>query len=61
MSGYQLQLNQLKGSFENAKEQAQKAEKIAFLFNIVDFKEGGEVAENLNCLYNILDLQLKFI
>ncbi len=41
-----------KGSFENAKEQAQKAEKIAFsLQNCLDFKEGGEVAENLNYLY----------
>ena len=41
-----------KGSFDNAKEQAQKAEKIAFsLQNCLDFKEGGEVAENLNYLY----------
>ena len=41
-----------KGSFENAKEQAQKAEKIAFsLQHCLDFKEGGEVAENLNYLY----------
>ena len=41
-----------KGSFDNSKEQAQKAEKIAFsLQNCLDFKEGGEVAENLNYLY----------
>ncbi len=41
-----------KGCFENAKEQAKKAEKIAFsLQNCLDFKEGGEVAENLNYLY----------
>ena len=41
-----------KGSFDNAKEQAQKAEKIAFsLQNCLDFKEGGEIADNLNYLY----------
>ena len=33
-------------------KQAKKAEKIAFsLQNCLDFKEGGEVAENLNYLY----------
>ncbi len=41
-----------KGNLNNAKEQAQKAQKIAFsLQNCLDFKEGGEVAENLNYLY----------
>ena len=41
-----------KGNLNNAKEQAQKAQKIAFsLQNCLDFKEGGEVAENLKYLY----------
>ena len=41
-----------KGSLESAKEQAIKAEKIAFsLQNCLDFKDGGEIAENLNYLY----------
>ena len=41
-----------KGNLNNAKEQAQKAQKIAFsLQNCLDFKEGGEIAENLNYLY----------
>ena len=40
------------GSLETAKEQAQKAEKIAYsLQNCLDFKDGGEIAENLNYLY----------
>ena len=41
-----------KGNLNSAKEQAQKAEKIAFsLQNCLDFKEGGEIADNLNYLY----------
>ena len=41
-----------KGNPESAKEQAQKAQKIAFsLQHCLDFKDGGEVAENLNYLY----------
>ncbi|MBF96556.1 MAG: hypothetical protein CFH34_01438 [Alphaproteobacteria bacterium MarineAlpha9_Bin4] len=41
-----------KGNLNNAKELAQKAEKIAFsLQNCLDFKEGGEIADNLNYLY----------
>ena len=41
-----------KGNLNNAKEQAQKAQKIAYsLQNCLDFKEGGEIAENLNYLY----------
>ena len=41
-----------KGNLNNAKEQAQKAQKIAFsLQNCLDFSEGGEIAENLNYLY----------
>ena len=53
MSTYQILLNLwIKGSLDNAKELAQKAEKIAFsLQNCLDFKEGGEIAENLNYLY----------
>ena len=41
-----------KGNVDNAKELAKKAEKIAFsLQNCLDFKEGGEIADNLNYLY----------
>ena len=41
-----------KGNLNNAKEFAQKAEKIAYsLQNCLDFKEGGEIADNLNYLY----------
>ena len=41
-----------KGNLDNAKELAKKAEKIAFsLQNCLDFKEGGEIADNLNYLY----------
>ena len=41
-----------KGNLNNAKELAQKAEKIAYsLQNCLDFKEGGEIADNLNYLY----------
>ena len=41
-----------KGNLNSAKELAQKAEKIAFsLQNCLDFKEGGEIADNLNYLY----------
>ena len=40
------------GNLNSAKELAQKAEKIAFsLQNCLDFKEGGEIADNLNYLY----------
>ena len=40
------------GNLNSAKELAQKAEKIAFsLQNCFDFKEGGEIADNLNYLY----------
>ena len=41
-----------KVNLNNAKELAQKAEKIAYsLQNCLDFKEGGEIADNLNYLY----------
>ena len=41
-----------KGNLDSAKKLAQKAEKIAFsLQNCLDFKEGGEIADNLNYLY----------
>ena len=41
-----------KGNLNNAKELALKAEKIAYsLQNCLDFKEGGEIADNLNYLY----------
>ncbi len=41
-----------KGNLDSAKELAQKAEKIAFsLQKCLDFKEGGEIADNLNYLY----------
>jgi len=41
-----------KGNLANSKEQAQRAEKIAYsLQNCLDFKEGGEIADNLNYLY----------
>ena len=41
-----------KGNLNNAKELAQKAEKIAYsLQNCLDFKEGGEIAQNLVELY----------
>ena len=41
-----------KGNLNSAKELAQKAEKIAYqLQNCLDFKEGGEIADNLNYLY----------
>ena len=41
-----------KGNLNNAKELAQKAEKIAYsLQNCLDFKEGGEIADNINYLY----------
>ena len=41
-----------KGNLRSAKDLAQKAEKIAFsLQNCLDFKEGGEIADNLNYLY----------
>ena len=40
------------GNLDKAKEQAIKAEKIAFsLQSCLDFKDGGEIAENLNYLY----------
>ena len=41
-----------KGNLNSAKDLAQKAEKIAFsLQKCLDFKEGGEIADNLNYLY----------
>ena len=41
-----------KGNLSNAKELAKKAEKIAYsLQTCLDFKEGGEIADNLNYLY----------
>ncbi len=41
-----------KGNLSNAKELAKKAQKIAYsLQTCLDFKEGGEVADNLNYLY----------
>ena len=41
-----------KGNLSSAKDLAQKAEKIAFsLQKCLDFKEGGEIADNLNYLY----------
>ena len=41
-----------KGNLGNAKDLAKKAEKIAYsLQNCLDFKEGGEIADNLNYLY----------
>ena len=41
-----------KGNLRSAKDLAQKSEKIAFsLQNCLDFKEGGEIADNLNYLY----------
>ena len=41
-----------KGNLKSAKDLAQKAEKIAYsLQNCLDFKEGGEIADNLNYLY----------
>ena len=41
-----------KGNLADSKEQAQRAEKIAYsLQNCLDFKEGGEIADNLNYLY----------
>ena len=41
-----------KGRHEKAKETAKKAQNIAFaLRKTLDFKNGGEVAENLNFIY----------
>ena len=41
-----------KGKFEKAKENAKKAQNIAFaLRKTLDFQNGGEVAENLNFIY----------
>ena len=41
-----------KGNLSSAKELAKKAEKIAYsLQTCLDFKEGGEIADNLNYLY----------
>lgn len=41
-----------KGNLSNAKEEAVKAQKIAYsLQKCLDFKDGGEIAENLNYLY----------
>ena len=41
-----------KGNLDNAKDLAKRAEKIAYsLQNCLDFKEGGEIADNLNYLY----------
>ena len=41
-----------KGNLKNAKEEAKKAQKIAYsLQTCLDFKEGGEIADNLNYLY----------
>ena len=51
-----------KGNLNNAKELAQKAEKIAYsLQNCLDFKEGGEIADNLNYLYRHIRFALKYI
>ena len=49
-----------KGNLDSAKELAQKAEKIAFsLQNCLDFKEGGEIADNLNYLYRYIRFATK--
>ena len=48
-----------KGNLSSAKDLAQKAEKIAFsLQNCLDFKEGGEIADNLYRLYEYARQQL---
>ena len=41
-----------KGNSDEAKDKAKKAQNIAFaLQSCLDFKEGGEIADNLNYLY----------
>ena len=47
-----------KGNLSSAKDLAKRAEKIAYsLQNCLDFKEGGEIADNLNYLYEHKDLR----
>ena len=46
-------LNIEKGNVNEAKENAKKAQNIAFtLRKTLDFENGGEVAENLNFIYH---------
>ena len=51
-----------KGNIENAKEKAKRAEKIAYsLQRCLDFKEGGDIADNLNYLYRHIRFATKIL
>ena len=50
------------GKIEEAKDKAKKAEKIAYsLQRCLDFKEGGDIAENLNYLYRHIRFATKIL
>lgn len=49
-----------KGNKDDAKDKAKKAQNIAFaLQSCLDFKEGGEIAENLHNLYSHIKFATK--
>ena len=49
-----------KGNSDEAKDKAKKAQNIAFaLQSCLDFKEGGEIAENLHNLYSHIKFATK--
>jgi len=51
-----------KGNIEDAKEKAKRAEKIAYsLQRCLDFKEGGDIADNLNYLYRHIRFATKIL
>ena len=51
-----------KGKIQNAKEEAKKAESIAYaLQNCLNMRDGGEIAENLNYLYRHIRLAAKIL
>ena len=50
------------GKIEDAKNKAKKAQKIAYsLQRCLDFKEGGEIADNLNYLYRHIRFATKIL
>ena len=51
-----------KGNIDDAKNKAIKAQKIAYsLQRCLDFKEGGEIADNLNYLYRHIRFATKIL
>ena len=50
------------GKIDDAKNKAKKAQKIAYsLQRCLDFKEGGEIADNLNYLYRHIRFATKIL